>query len=63
MNTQIASAAEEQGSVAEEINRNIVNITEVANQTASGAQQTASASDELARLAGELQRHISQFRV
>ncbi len=63
MNTQIASAAEEQGSVAEEINRNIVNITEVANQTASGAQQTASASDELARLASELQRHISQFRV
>jgi methyl-accepting chemotaxis protein len=63
MNMQIASAAEEQSSTAEEINRNIVNISEVAQETAGGSQQTASASDELARLASDLQGQVSKFKV
>ncbi|MFA5627794.1 MAG: methyl-accepting chemotaxis protein [Thiohalomonadaceae bacterium] len=63
LNTQIASAAEEQSSVAEEINRNIVNISHVAEQTNQGSQQTAEASEELARLAEQLQGLVSQFRV
>lgn len=61
MNMQIASAAEEQSATAEEINRNIVNISEVAQETAAGSQQTASASDELARLASDLQGHVGKF--
>ena len=63
MNMQIASAAEEQSATAEEINRNIVNISEVAQETAGGSQQTASASDELARLASDLQGQVSKFKV
>ena len=63
MNMQIASAAEEQSATAEEINRNIVNISEVAQETAGGSQQTASASDELARLAADLQAQVSKFKV
>jgi methyl-accepting chemotaxis protein len=63
MNMQIASAAEEQSSTAEEINRNIVNISEVAQETAGGSQQTASASDELARLASDLQSQVGKFKV
>jgi methyl-accepting chemotaxis protein len=63
MNMQIASAAEEQSSTAEEINRNIVNISEVAQETAAGSQQTASASDELARLASDLQGHVVKFKI
>ena len=63
MNMQIASAAEEQSSTAEEINRNIVNISEVAQETAGGSQQTASASDELARLASDLQGQVAKFKV
>ena len=63
LNAQIASAAEEQSSVAEEINRNIVNISQVADQTNQGAQQTAAASEELARLAEQLQGLVGQFRV
>ncbi len=63
MNTQIASAAEEQSSVAEEMSRNIVAIRDVAEQSAHGAQQTASASDELSRLSSELQTLVRQFKV
>jgi methyl-accepting chemotaxis protein len=63
MNAQIASAAEEQGAVAEEINRNIVNISQIASQTANGAEQTSIASMELAKLAGRLQSLVGKFRV
>jgi methyl-accepting chemotaxis protein len=63
MNTQIASAAEEQGAVAEEINRNIVNISQVADQTVAGAQQTAASSEVLSKLAVQLQDLVAKFRV
>ncbi len=63
MNTQIATASEEQSAVAEEINQNIVNISHVADQTSGGAEQLASASDELARLSTQLQSLVGQFKV
>ncbi len=63
MNTQIATAAEEQSSVAEEINSNIANIREISEQTAEGAMQTSSASTELAHLGEELQGLVGQFKV
>ncbi len=63
LNTQIASAAEEQSSVAEEINRNIITISQVGQQTSQASQQTMVASEELARLAARLQNVVSQFRV
>ena len=62
MNIQIASAAEEQGAVAEEINRNVVTISEIADQTTEGAEQTDQASGDLARLAVDLQTLVSQFK-
>jgi len=63
MNTQIASAAEEQSAVTEEINRNVASITDVSVQTSAGAEQTTSSANELARLAAELQVIVGQFRV
>ena len=63
MNTQIASAAEEQSTVAEEINRNVANITEVLDQTASGSEQIRNASEELSKLASEQQQRVGQFKV
>jgi len=63
MNMQIASAAEQQKATAEEINRNIVNISEVSQETAGGSQQTANASDELARLASDLQAQVAKFKI
>ena len=63
MNTQIASAAEQQGAVAQEIDRNVTSIHQVANETSEGAVRTASASDNLARLAIELQEMVGHFKV
>jgi methyl-accepting chemotaxis protein len=63
MNTQIASAAEEQSAVTEEINRSIVSINSVAEQSATGAQQTAAASDDLAKLAEHLKGLVERFKV
>jgi methyl-accepting chemotaxis protein len=63
MNTQIASAAEEQNAVVQEIDRNVTNIHQVANETSEGAMQTASASDHLSRLAVELQEMVRHFKV
>ena len=62
MNTQIASAAEEQSAVAEEMNRSIVTISQVAHQNAAGAEQTAATSEQLARLAEQLQGMTAKFR-
>ncbi len=61
MNHQIASAAEEQTAVAEEINRNISNINHVANNTLSGVKKSAIACQELMELASQLKKSINQF--
>jgi methyl-accepting chemotaxis protein len=63
MNTEIALTAAQQSSVAEEINRNITNINNIAQETAEGAGQTATASEELAGLAMRLQGLVGQFKV
>ena len=63
MNAQIATAAEEQGSVAEEINRNVVAIRDLALASTEGAEQTAVASGQQARLAADLQATASTFTV
>lgn len=63
MNTQIASAAEEQGAVAEEINRNVVNINDIADLAVEDAVQTSTASGELAALADRLGSLVEQFKI
>ncbi|MCK9800579.1 methyl-accepting chemotaxis protein, partial [Pseudomonas sp. MAFF 302030] len=63
MNTQIASAAEEQSAVAEDINRNVINIGQVANEMAGGADESSAASAGLTKLAEQQRRLINQFRV
>ena len=63
LNTQIASAAEEQSSVSEDINGNTAKIHDLAEKAAEGSRQTAAAADELARLATELRQRLARFKV
>lgn len=62
MNNQIASAAEEQTAVAEEINRNINNINSVSEETAEGARNTSQACQELLELANQLRQTVGHFK-
>lgn len=59
----IASAAEEQSKVAREVDRNIINISDLATQTAAGAQQTSVAAHDLSRLAVGLNTLVVRFTV
>jgi len=63
MNQQIAAAAEQQGAVAEEINRSVINVRDISEQTASSSEETAASSVELARLGAELQQRVARFRI
>jgi len=63
MNTQIASAAEEQSAVGEEINKNIVSISTVADQSVEATQQTADSSQNLSDLAMRLQSLVGTFKI
>ncbi len=63
MNTQIASAAEEQSAVAEEINNNVATIKRMTSETAQETRQTAGASDELAGLAVQLDGLVGRFKI
>ncbi len=63
MNDQIATAVEQQSAVAEELNRNICTISQVADDAAHGAEATTAASREMDGLARELHQAVSQFTV
>jgi len=61
MNTQIASAAEEQSAVAEDINRNIINISQVTQEAAQGAEVTLNANKKLSSMINEFDNMSKQF--
>nr|WP_181261927.1 methyl-accepting chemotaxis protein [Pseudomonas aeruginosa] len=62
MNLQIASAAEEQSSVAEGINRNVAAIRDVTESLSSQAEESAQVSQSLNRLANHQQGLMEQFK-
>lgn len=63
MNAQIATAAGEQTSVAEEVNRSVHQIATSVDQVANDAAQGAQAARELNALGERLQGLVGQFRV
>ncbi|MGB5829288.1 MAG: methyl-accepting chemotaxis protein [Pseudomonas mandelii] len=63
MNQQIAAAAEEQSSVAEEINRSVTSIRASADQSSLAMRGNAASSIELAQLGVELKGMVGHFRL
>ena len=63
MSAQIASSSEEQGSVAEEINRNIVKIGGMTEDAAEVSKYVASTTQDLASLAVNLRQICGQFKI
>jgi methyl-accepting chemotaxis protein len=61
MNAQVATASEEQNAVSEEINRNLVQISNIATSTLSSADETAVTSARLFELVTELKTMLKQF--
>ncbi|EPE37181.1 methyl-accepting chemotaxis protein [Candidatus Photodesmus anomalopis] len=63
MATQIASSAEEQAAVTNEITRNTKGISEVSNQFSKEAKDTAKQASQLSKLSNELEKEISSFKL
>ncbi len=61
MNTEVAAATEEQGAVAEEINRNITNISNLAEQTLDSASVAREACHSLENETAKLNTMVRQF--
>lgn len=62
LNTQIATAIEEQSVVSEEINRNVVSISEMAHSSEEHGKQSVDLSSELLDKLEEQQALVTQFR-
>lgn len=63
MNTQIATAAEQQAAVASEINQNFNQITLSATKAEQEAAKITAASNQLDILAKNLEKNVSQFKI
>jgi methyl-accepting chemotaxis protein len=63
MSTQVATAAEEQGAVSEEISRNVTTVADFSNSNMSTTKQVSEASAHLATLAVDLEHIVRLFKV
>ena len=63
MNTQIATAAEEQTCVAEDINRSIIAISDIATSSTLASQDLTSSVEELAALSESMRSQVGQFKL
>ena len=63
MNTHIASAAEEQAAVVEDINRNVVNISNLANETSVGARSTETSMADMGEQVSLLRELVGGFKL
>ena len=61
MNTQVATASEQQSAVSEEINRNVIGINEVAAITLEQANKTSASTKRLWQLVENLRSVVKQF--
>lgn len=63
MNTQVATAAEEQSSAVAEIERNVVNIQEVHHDTVQVSERTAQSGEQLTAMVAQLNALFGKFKL
>ncbi|MEJ6519551.1 methyl-accepting chemotaxis protein [Shewanella bicestrii] len=63
LNTHIATAAEEQSSVAESINRSIIAISDIAEHSTNSALDLSESVINLTKLANSMRNQVSAFRL
>ncbi|MDP7591340.1 MAG: methyl-accepting chemotaxis protein [Litorilituus sp.] len=63
MNMQIATAAEEQSTVALEINNNVISITQIAKKTAQLSDSISVSSEQLQGLSKDLAHRVLKFKL
>ncbi|MED5379539.1 MAG: methyl-accepting chemotaxis protein, partial [Pseudomonadota bacterium] len=63
VNTQVATATEEQATVVEDISRNINDISALSEETLNATKILVSVSDKLDELAQELSSEVSRFKL
>ena len=62
LNTQMASAANEQSVVTQDVSRNVLTISQLAERTAVDAVQTKEVSDSLRQLSDQLESLVQRFK-
>lgn len=62
LNTQIATASEEQAMVSQDVNNTLLKITELAEDTSKGARETAGANENIAKRLIDLHSNINIFQ-
>jgi methyl-accepting chemotaxis protein len=60
---EIASASEEQSSVAETIHKNVENVRQIAEENTVASHQANQSGAAIARLAEELNQLVNQFKI
>ncbi|WP_219704044.1 HAMP domain-containing methyl-accepting chemotaxis protein [Marinomonas lutimaris] len=63
MNNQIATAAEEQSQVSDEINRSVENVRQLADRTAEGSIESVAAVSNLRALSHQLKSLTDRFKI
>lgn len=63
MNTQIATAAEEQSNVAESINQSIITISDIAMESTQASHELSSSVEELTTLSEDMRSQVGQFKL
>ena len=63
MSIQVASSLEEQSAVAEEINRNVISIRDVADQTSDSSSYMKDTGDSLSQLSNQLLVLLARYQV
>ena len=58
----MASAADEQSVVTQDVSRNVITISQLAERTAVDAEQTKEVSDSLRQLSDQLESLVQRFK-